>query len=71
MKVTKTLNTSVTHNVYGDEMQKRKSVKKRNVSLKIETYERLEEYKIRLMSEKGDSRLTFDDAIHELLDKVQ
>jgi len=36
-------------------MQNRKSVQKRNVVLKIETYERLEKYKIKLMSEKSDS----------------
>jgi hypothetical protein len=48
-------------------MQKRKNVKKRNVSLKIETYEKLEQYKIKLMSEKGNSRLTFDDVVNSLL----
>jgi len=50
-------------------MQKRKNVKKRNVALKSETYQRLETYKIKLMGEKGDSRLTFDDVINDLLDK--
>jgi hypothetical protein len=50
-------------------MQDRKDVQKRNVVLKIETYEKLEKYKIKLMSEKGDSRLTFDDVIIELLKK--
>lgn len=50
-------------------MQNRKDVKKRNVALKIETYDRLEKYKIRLMGEKEDSRLTFDDVITFLLDK--
>ncbi len=48
-------------------MQSRKNVAKRNIVLKIETYERLEKYKIRLMDEKGDSRITFDDAINILL----
>lgn len=51
-------------------MQNRKNVKKRNISLKIETYERLEKFKIKLMSEKGDSRLTFDDVINDLLNKA-
>jgi len=37
--------------------------------LNIETYERLEKYKIKLMNEKGDSRITFDDVINTLLDK--
>ena len=58
-------------NTSGDSsMQNRKDVKKRNVALKIETYERLEKYKIKLMSEKEDSRLTFDDVINALLDKL-
>lgn len=51
-------------------MQKKKAVKKRNVVLQIDTYERLEKYKIRLMSEKEDSSLTFDDVINNLLDKA-
>jgi hypothetical protein len=51
-------------------MQSRKQVKKRNVVLKIETYERLDRYKIKLMSEKEDSSLTFDDVINSLLDKA-
>jgi|GEM_PF-1777537 len=50
-------------------MQNRKNVTKRNVALKIETYDRLERYKIKLMGEKEDSRLTFDDVITFLLDK--
>jgi hypothetical protein len=49
-------------------MQERKNVQKRNVVLKIETYERLEKYKAELIGKKGDSRLTFDDVITELLD---
>jgi len=51
-------------------MQNRKKVTKRNVVLKIETYERLDKYKIKLMNEKGDSKLTFDDIIKDLLDKA-
>jgi hypothetical protein len=50
-------------------MQDRKDVQKRNVVLKIETYERLEKYKAKLIGEKGDVRLTFDDIINELLRK--
>ena len=52
-------------------MQNRKNVKKRNIALKIETYERLEKFKIKLMGEKEDSRLTFDDAITFLLNKEE
>lgn len=52
-------------------MQRRKRVTKRNVVLKIETYERLDKYKIKLMNEKEDSKLTYDDAINDLLNKVE
>lgn len=51
-------------------MQNRKEVTKRNIALKIETYDKLEKYKIKLMSEKGDSRIAFDDVINFLLDKA-
>lgn len=51
-------------------MQNRKNVKKRNIALKIETYARLEKHKIKLMVEKEDSRLTFDDVLNALLDKT-
>lgn len=67
----KTLNTSNTPIPSGDStMQNRKNVTKRNIVLKIETYDRLEKYKIKLMSEKGDSRITFDDVINFLLEKA-
>jgi len=52
-------------------MQNRKNVTKRNVVLKIETYERLDKYKVKLMSEKENSKLTFDDVIIDLLDKCE
>ena len=51
-------------------MQERKNVQKRNIVLKIETYKKLEKYKAELIGKKGDSRLTFDDAINELIDKA-
>ncbi len=51
-------------------MQKRKTVDNRNVVLKIETYERLEKYKIQLINEKGKSQLSYDEVINSLLDKV-
>lgn len=51
-------------------MQKRKAVETRNVVLKIKTYERLEKYKIQLITEKGTSQLSYDDVINSLLDKV-
>jgi hypothetical protein len=64
----KTLNTYYVNRILTN-MQDRKNVKKRNVVLKIETYEKLEKYKAKLIGKKGDSRLTFDDAINELIDK--
>jgi hypothetical protein len=51
-------------------MQDRKDVQKRNVVLKIETYGKLEKYKAKMIGEKGDSRLTFDDVINDLIDKA-
>ncbi len=42
--------------------------KSRNVRLKIETYERLDQYLIELMAEKGE-RLTLNDAVVSLLDE--
>jgi hypothetical protein len=51
-------------------MQDRKNVQKRNVVLKIETYEKLEKYKVKLIGERGDSRLTFDDVINDLITKA-
>jgi hypothetical protein len=50
-------------------MHDRKDVQKRNVVLKIETYDRLEKYKIDLIGKKGNSRLTFDDVINDLLNR--
>ena len=44
--------------------------KSRNVVLKLETYERLERYKVKLIGERKTSSITFDDAINELLNSV-
>lgn len=41
--------------------------KKRTIVLKIETYERLERYKAKLIGERGTSKITFDDVINQLL----
>jgi hypothetical protein len=51
-------------------MQNRTTVAKRNVVLKIETYERLEKYKIKLINEKGTAQLSYDEVINSLLDEV-
>jgi hypothetical protein len=45
------------------------TVKKRNVVLKIETYKKLEQYKVDLVKEKSDPNITFDDAITGLLEE--
>ena len=50
-------------------MQTLTKLEKRNIGLKIKTYGRLEKYKIKIINEKGDSRITFDDVINNLLDK--
>ena len=40
----------------------------RNIALKVETYERLDKYKVKLMGEMGTTDVTFDDVINSLLD---
>jgi hypothetical protein len=51
--------------------QRQKSKSTHTIVLKIDTYNRLEKYKVKLISEKGTSSVTFDDVINELLDKVE
>ena len=50
-------------------MQTETKMEKKNVVLKIKTYERLERYKVKVINEKKDPRITFDDVINYLLDK--
>ena len=45
-------------------------VKTRNVVLKIRTYDRLEKYKVELVRRRENPRVTYDDAINDLLDNV-
>jgi len=47
----------------------RKNVSKRNIALRIETYERLERFLLELMRKRGTTRVTFDEAINALLDE--
>lgn len=54
-----------------ENVQKRKPVIKRNIVLKLDTYERLDRYKIKLINERDTSQLSYDDVISSLLDKVQ
>ncbi|MCW3983209.1 MAG: hypothetical protein NWE96_04360 [Candidatus Bathyarchaeota archaeon] len=70
--VAKTLNTHTTSKLLEKLLvQRRKEVNTRNVVLKIETYNRLDRYKVRLISEKGNSKLTFDDVLNDLLDNIK
>ena len=52
-------------------VKSRKNVSKRNVALKIETYNRLEKFLLELMRDRGSPRVTFDDAINALLDRYE
>ena len=47
----------------------RKSVDKRNIVLRMETYSRLEKYLVELVKGIGSPRITFDDAVNALLDE--
>jgi len=40
------------------------------VVLKIRTYDRLEKYKVELVRRRENPRVTYDDAINDLLDNV-
>jgi hypothetical protein len=42
----------------------------RNIVLKVETYERLDKYKAKLIGERRTSAITYDDAIKELLENI-
>ena len=44
-------------------------MKKKNIVLKLETYERLQNYLLELIQERGNPRITFDEAISALLDE--
>jgi len=47
----------------------RKKVSKRNIVLKIETYNRLEKFLLEVMKRKDSPRVTFDEAVKFLLDE--
>jgi hypothetical protein len=44
-------------------------VKKRNIVLRMETYERLQQYLLELIQKRGNPKITFDEAINALLDE--
>jgi hypothetical protein len=45
------------------------NVSNRNIVLKIKTYDRLQKFLVELVKEKGVLRISFDQAINELLDR--
>ena len=45
------------------------NVMKRNIVLRMETYERLQRYLLELIQKRGNPRVTFDEAITSLLDE--
>ena len=49
--------------------EQKENMTKRNIGLNINTYQRLEKYKIELIKKKGDLKITFDDVINDLLDR--
>jgi hypothetical protein len=51
--------------------QKDETKSTRNVVLKVETYERLDRYKAKLIGERKTSGVTYDDAINELLEGIE
>jgi len=49
----------------------KKKVSKRNIVLKIETYNRLEKFLLEVMKKKGSPRVTFDEAVNFLLNEYE
>ena len=49
----------------------KKKVSKRNIVLKIETYNRLEKFLLEVMKRKGSPRVTFDEAVNFLLNEYE
>jgi len=47
----------------------KEGVSKRNVVLKLQTHKRLTRYLVELQGQKGDPRMTMDDAVTALLDE--
>jgi hypothetical protein len=50
---------------------KKADAKHRNVVLKITTYERLQKFLVDLVRKRGTPRVSFDEAITELLDRAE
>jgi hypothetical protein len=50
---------------------RKNNVTARNVVLKIATYNRLQKFLVQLVREKETPRISFDEAINELLDRAE
>lgn len=50
---------------------RKNNVTTRNVVLKIATYNRLQKFLVQLVREREIPRISFDDAINELLDRAE
>jgi hypothetical protein len=61
------------YSIHGQPMGKARGSKPthRNVVLKISTYDRLEKFLVELVKAKETPRVSFDDAINELLDRAE
>ncbi len=64
-------NTSNTFATLANGMAKprKDDVASRNVVLKIGTYNRLQKFLVQLVRERQNPRISYDDAINELLDR--
>jgi len=66
-------NTSNTFSTLANAMAKprKNNVTTRNIVLKIGTYDRLQKFLVQLVREREIPRISFDDAINELLDRAE
>jgi hypothetical protein len=51
--------------------KRKEDVEYRNIRLKLETYNELDKYLMELIRGAGDHKLTLDDAVKSLLEKVK
>ena len=51
--------------------QKDETKPTRNIVLKAETYEKLDQYKVKLIGKRKTSAVTYDDTINELLENMK
>jgi len=51
--------------------QQKANVTSRNIVLKIDTYNRLQSFIVELVKERSAPRISFDEAVNELLDRAK